>query len=138
MPLSAANQIAVVSVVGVYIGIVISLYQMWKQREPLLTEADLENGSNTDEEVHELHSDLDLSETLEHQSTGSAQTTDFALDLDPSKSRRQQSSFASTTTLTAHAGHCSSSPSPGAAFDFDSPSSRPCLVRGTSAPLFLD
>ncbi|KAK8252344.1 hypothetical protein HDK77DRAFT_148625 [Phyllosticta capitalensis] len=105
-----------------------------------------EKGSNTDDEVHELHSDHELSETREHQSTRSAQNADFNLDLDPSKPCGQQSSFASFVTLPAHAGlrlnsemlDESNAILPEAAFDSGSPYSRPSLVRGISAPSLLN
>ncbi|KAK8214570.1 hypothetical protein IWZ01DRAFT_526172 [Phyllosticta capitalensis] len=177
MPLSAANKISIVSVVGLYMGIFVTLClgmiqirQQLKQKE---SAADTESGSDSDEEEaeeHELDSNSDTSEPPEDQSSSipTSVTSQISQNLagepfdyseDPFRNLGHPRSIASASTLPAHMSHHSSSElielkptetkeatkldesdfnSLEPDFDSDCPNSRPSLVRGRSAPSFLN
>ncbi|KAK8238533.1 hypothetical protein HDK90DRAFT_510155 [Phyllosticta capitalensis] len=153
---------ALVSVIGAYIGILVALIVGVAQiRVQLRQQADVENT----EEGHELLPNLTSLESLEHVDLESGPDSDEEEeeehDLDPSETsttnlnpaeplEQHRSSFTSTNTLPGHTGHhrrssielfCfhpSTLDDPDAlSLALDPSNSRPTLARGISAPLFL-
>ncbi|KAK8253402.1 hypothetical protein IWZ00DRAFT_486835 [Phyllosticta capitalensis] len=141
MSLSADNKISIVSVIGLYIGILVTLslgaIQIWQQLKQRRQE-DLESGPDSDEEEEEEH-DLDPSERS-------------MTNLNPAEPLEQhRSSFTSTNTLPGHTGHhrrssielfCFHPSVPdnpdSLSLALDPTTPRPPLACGISAPLFLD